>query len=453
MVRRIRNTGIACLVVLALCLLDSVTGTATFNLRQRGDSNVNVNLNAPPFDEFPALNDVTEMANLSHSVYQYRKFQDLDNVCDDWNNKTTTSLTHSRGVTCHWYLHDEALGTQVMIVSSSEQNYLAVVFAGTDDLLTTLLDVDIRKVDFGTKVFDDQDLDQANASRIPVSLDCADCKVHEGFNNAVFSNNIFDEIYIRVEALRPQFTRLFTTGHSLGAANSILTALGLALEFEKKNIDMPHPVTSLNFGCPQVGNVEFQQYIHSHFLSHSNTTRSSRYLSIWRFVLGWDLVPRLPEFFEHIGHTVQMHHDECKEIIHCHSYDKWLHPSSHHDNITKEALTYYHHLGNETLHYAGVPTGWSEKPYLWVPGALMSHAISRYAAFFDEWQMLSAKTWIHDFVGEAPSSNSSSDALIDDDTYAEPPDYDPAYMYMALRQDEGVWERVQRQLRTWVSWR
>lgn len=397
------------------------------------------NLNSAAFDAFPELDDVGEMANLSHSVYQYKKFQDTEGVCDDWNNNNNNN--NHDGTQCHWYQHAKKLGTQVMIVSNKKKDYLAVVFAGTDDLLTTLLDVDVRQVNFGTGALNDP-----NMTKIPVGLDCLGCKVHDGFNSAVFGNHIFDDVYVRVEALRGQYTRLFTTGHSLGAANSMLTALALAVEFEKKNIELPQPVTSLNFGGPQVGNQDFQKFIHANYLSHSNTTRNSPYLSIWRFVLGWDLVPRLPEFFYHIGHTIQMHHPECKEIMTDCYYDKWIHPEP--EPMKKEALTYYHHCGNESLEYAGVPSGWSSKPYLWVPGALLSHAIARYAEFFYEWQTLSQETWIHDFVPtDAPSnSNSSSDAMIDDDTYAEPPDDDAAYLLEEAKESDR-WQRDERHLR------
>lgn len=432
-------------LALALCLasFDSASGA---QLRQRttttptstitGSSQVG----SVPFDEFPAVDDVSEMANLSHSVYQYKKWTDIERVCPDWNNQTTTY----RPGTCHWYRHDKTLGTQVMIVSSSEKDYLAVVFAGTDDLLTTLLDVDLRAVPFGTKEF--RGKTHNNASKIPVHLDCDDCKVHEGFNNAVFGNHVFDDIYVRVEALRAQYTRLFVTGHSLGAAGSMLTAVALALEFEKKTIDLPHPVTSINFGGPQVGDQGFQQYIHRHFLSHSNNTRYSKYLSIWRFVLGWDLVPRLPVGYEHIGHTVQMDHSECKDVI----TNCWMWPD--YDNITKHALTYYHHYGNTTLRYAGVPSSWSSKPYLWVPGALSSHSIKKYCEYFYEWETRSAQTWIHDFVGvDDDPSNNSSDALIDDDSYAEPPDDDAASM-MTFGESEGLLLNVERRLWNWI-WR
>ncbi|CAB9518422.1 Lipase (class 3) [Seminavis robusta] len=402
------------------------------------------------FDVFPHLLDVGEMANLSHAVYKYKHYN-YDDVCEHWNNETATTITHEKGVTCHWYRHDKHLGTQVMIVSSKAKDYLAVVFAGTDDLFTALLDVDVRKIRFGTD--DLYNKDKTNASRVPVSLDCADCRVHEGFNNAVFANHIFDDIYIRVEKLRPKFSRLFTTGHSLGGANSIMTALGLAVEFQKKHIGLKYPVTSLNFGSPQVGNVEFRDFINSNFLTHPNSTQNSPYLVIWRVVLGWDLVPRLPQFFEHIGHTVQMNSPECNDKTPYCIPKRWLPPYGNHDrdaNKTKQAFAFYHHIGDASMNYSGVPASWSATPYLWVPGALLSHAIDRYATFLHEWFVDSPKTFVHDFVN-TNSSSSSDDALIDDDAYAEPPDDDAAQL-LEQRNNEVLSETPQRLLDVVKRW-
>jgi hypothetical protein len=138
-----------------------------------------------------------------------------------------------------------------------------------------------------------------------------------------------------------------------------------------------------------------------------------------------------------------MYHPECKEILTDCYYDKWVHPDRL--PVEKEAWTYYHHYGNQTLEYAGVPSDWSAKPYLWVPGALLSHAISRYADFFYEWQTESTETWIQDFVPATPS-NSSSDKTIDDDTYAEPPDGEEG-MGGAVR--DRLWLlRAERRLKT-----
>ena len=152
--------------------------------------------------------------------------------------------------------------------------------------------------------------------------------------------------------------------------------------------------------------------------------------------MGWDLVPRLPEFFEHIGHTVQMHQDECPvdtptNSDDCAYYHKWWFHK--HNRTEEQGLAYYHHIGNDTLSYAGVPVGWSAKPYVWVPGALLSHAISKYAAFINDWRQWSPRTWIQEFVPvDDGKKNSSGFTKDDDDTYSEPPDDDAAALLETL---------------------
>jgi hypothetical protein len=219
--------------------------------------------------EFPTMAETLEMAKLADLVYQFK--EEDESYC--------ASFSNAEGVQCHWYFHDEELGTQVMIASNYHKRYFAVVFAGTDDVRTSLEDMDIRMKPFG--------------NNSTVHLDDPDIKVHAGFDNAVFSG-IFNEVSKRLKRLHlchPFYKKLYTTGHSLGAANSILTATGLALEGKS--------VVSINFGCPRTGNTEWRDYFNS-------TSPLNPHLGIWRVVLGWDLVPRLPEFFEHVGHTIQL---------------------------------------------------------------------------------------------------------------------------------------------------
>jgi hypothetical protein len=145
-----------------------------------------------------------------------------------------------------------------MLVSNSRQRYFAVVFAGTDDLRTSLEDVDIMEKRFG--------------NNSTISLLDPDIKVHAGFDNAVFSG-IFDEVSSRLRSLSSSHPlyRIWTTGHSLGAANSVLTATALALK--------GHHVTSINFGCPQTGNKVWHDYFNT-------TSPLKNRLGIWRVVLG-----------------------------------------------------------------------------------------------------------------------------------------------------------------------
>jgi hypothetical protein len=81
---------------------------------------------------------------------------------------TTTSWRHHSSPTnsssllpphikCHWYHHDHDIGTQVLVVSSQVLDYVALVFAGTDDLKSLLTDGDILMRSFGLIHDDDDD--------------------------------------------------------------------------------------------------------------------------------------------------------------------------------------------------------------------------------------------------------------------------------------------------------
>jgi len=170
------------------------------------------------------------------------------------------------------------LGTQVLLVKNKKERYIAVVFAGTDNLRTSLEDANILTKPFGNnstvRLYDDTDPRYKKV------------KVHGGFNNAVFTNKMWEQIYEQTQHLLEQNPsyRLWTTGHSLGAANAMLTATAFA------SLNHDRKVLSVNFGCPQTGNSYWREYFNA-------TSPLTDNLGIWRVVLAWDLVARLPEFF------------------------------------------------------------------------------------------------------------------------------------------------------------
>ena len=105
----------------------------------------NVN-ESPPFSEvFPSWNDVVSMAHLSHLVYDFRSVVDF--TCANFTSFATKNETND--LSCHWYTHDYNLGTQVLLVSNKKEKYIAVVFAGTDDIRTSLEDTNILTKQFG----------------------------------------------------------------------------------------------------------------------------------------------------------------------------------------------------------------------------------------------------------------------------------------------------------------
>jgi Lipase (class 3) len=270
--------------------------------------------------DFPSKDEILEMAELSHLVYRFRDQSDCESLSSLSSGASLETSILPKDIQCHLYRHDIRQGTKVLVVSNVRKQYIAVVFTGTDDLRTFLADGDIVMKPFGP-----------NKSDILLPG-----RVHAGFDNNVFTEDRLDMTILEQisQHFQPGY-RIFTTGHSLGAADAVLVATELVLRQNRT-------VTCINFGCPRIGNYELIQAMNN-----------LQNLSIWRFVLGWDLIPRLPSYpFQHVGHTVQMSHNETK--------------------------VYYHHLGNTTLQYAGVPSGWGSTPFVWVPGAMESHRMIKY---------------------------------------------------------------------------
>jgi len=221
---------------------------------------------------FPTLRDTREMASLSLLVYAFRHATDDGVVCPHLNARNfslfsspSSIFSGSRfnysavadqvapDIRCDWYHHDrENEGTQVMIVHSRSLKYVAVVFAGTDDIRTSLLDADILLEPFAYAGNYSTTTTKATTAPAPPSSDDAPplypllpdprIRIHAGFDKAVFAERLFDELVVRVQGVRDREfggsrswwrpwhrnwiqPRLFTTGHSLGAANSVLTAV------------------------------------------------------------------------------------------------------------------------------------------------------------------------------------------------------------------------------------
>ena len=335
-------------------------------------------------NSFPSLQETVEMSRLSSLIYRFHQAVDDDLICPMINSNYSSYKIH-----CHWYSHrgnSSDSDTQVMIVSSDI--YVAVVFAGTDDLETSLTDVRLLQTTFG---------DENHTLVNP------DVRVHAGFNKAVFHDGLFDvvlrklnEVYSKEETAKQKRKKLYITGHSLGAANSVLTAVALTSQPSKV---LPQTITSINFGCPRVGNMAYRDYVHLNPLVRS--------LSIWRVVLGWDLVARLPELYYHAGHTIQLYEAGKND-----TWNSYWWPA----DVNKTApVAYYRHYGDPDLNLAGVPFGWYAMPFLWLPGALNSHRMSKYhAAMLD----MREQDWIKAFL----RVDNSSAAILDDDEWKNPDD-------------------------------
>lgn len=336
-------------------------------------------------DRLPSLEETQEMAKLSLLVYKFRYHRNF--TCDSFPEHRDDD---TKDIECHWYLHDQVLGTQVLLVSNDQQKYVALAFAGTDDLRTSLQDADIF-----TKPFGNNDT---------IQLDDPNVRVHAGFNNAVFNDNIWTEVYDRTNSLWQEKKRaakdyqLYTTGHSLGAANSMLIATALATLDDKKF----SPIKCINFGGPRTGNVDWMHYFNA-------TSKLRDRVSIFRVVLAWDLVARLPEFFYHVGHTIQI------------------------DGKSNEVRVYYEHYGDESQGYAGAPLGWYSRSYAWLPFALNDHHMRKYVQHLLDHN---ATTWVEQFF---PTDGT----VYDDDIWDNPPD---DWIQVEEEEDMSLYQRIKRLL-------
>ena len=522
---------LACFIEARLVAATTTLPTATSATVGQSTSNTDDTrtTTTPPQTVFPTLDETLHLAYLSSLVYDFRHhLHDERPYCDVFNNEqqnnnndpnnnndevvnsTADSNPQLHGVQCLWYHVEPTLGTQILIVVNHQRKYFAVVYAGTDNVRTMLEDSNISLMKFGS-----------NESHVRIPLTTTDdvdsnndkyyyynhAKIHAGFNHAIFTHDIYPQVEQQIHKFYSQRKRfhkrsyykdnykLYVTGHSLGAANAMITSIALAIrkneeESKKKLYYVPH-ITSINFGCPQTGNSDWKDYINDILLSphttnnkttneysniNNNTTtvitstirrrrRSSSTIddeskstneiidndhvtlskssnlggdvSLWRIVLGWDLVPRLPELFHHVGHTIQIWSKNHEK------YDKNTSPSN-------RVEAYYHHYGNEELNYAGVPIGWSSKPYVWVPGAINEHFITNYIDHLKELQqdeekeererlvMVNAtkdtsphgsidvnvkeELWVTEFKRIDDDDDNKPDVVADDDFWVGPPD-------------------------------
>ncbi len=340
---------------------------------------------------FPSTEIVLDMSRLSYAVYHLRK---KVSSCETLLHNDKTSGTQQElpgvifdrllpnGTSCLYYNHDYSLGRQVLIVRNSVDKYVAVAYAGTDDWRTALSDGEILTEAFGPRPGDNNTNILSIGGNITSIFDSvpSEVRVHSGFNNDVFTNAGFSTVLQCVESGRQggncvgketdnsiQTTRpyrIYTTGHSLGAASSVILGAALHLAYPSETIQ------SVNFGSPKIGNLEWSAWIDSlqpnyNFSDPASGTAADHRgtFEMFRFVNKIDLVPRLPDpvYFQHAGHTLQM-------------------------STGGNVKAYYDHIGNGDLGFAGVPYGWGAAPYVFLPGAIAAHMCTHYLDYLQFYQ-------------------------------------------------------------------
>lgn len=390
------------------------------SLASSSSSSLSLSHNIPP------LQDSIELVRLSSLVYDFepKKAQNCSSfptIYDEFLEKEkqdpSSAFSYSKFTSgiggdgigtnftfqCHMFERDDQ-DTQVLVLSrttsspktKADEDYIAVVYAGTDDFRNALTDTDIFTTHFGPSDEDYEDGQGGTTSNRTYNFPPLSDKirVHKGFNNAVFKHGLFDRIFDTVKKFKEQNpnSRILTTGHSLGASDSVLTAVALKLQPEFKD----NVIHSINFGCPKTGNHRWRTFVDG-----------MQGLGIWRVVNGLDLIPRLPGArFHHVGHTVQLD--------------------------SKSAKGYWMHEGNKTLGYAGIPFGWNTLPYVLTPVAAYAHIISHYTKYFYDKSLNDPATYYIDGFETVKGGDQyyNDDDDNDDDIWnSDPPDDDLGNMH------------------------
>lgn len=276
-------------------------------------------VNAGFQDEIPDVETSMQMADLADLVYDVHS-QDSNNI--------------PSGYELIFFQETDYEDTEAVIVT--HENRLIVSFRGTEGGADVMTDLEAVLTRFGP-----------SGEIIEAGY------VHQGFNDAVFDENITDNIESTIKSAlddNPSL-ELYFTGHSLGGALATLCATYLATK-------MDNDMTVINFGSPRVGDEDFK-----------NWARSLTNVAIWRFVNDNDAVPRLPALrMWHPGHLIQLEDDQ--------------------------AYLFYQQTGDEDLGYAGVWGSWNRR------AVVTDHWMDNYVSYISVKSVVEPETYYVDHFAQ-----------------------------------------------------
>lgn len=137
---------------------------------------------------------------------------------------------------------------------------------------------------------------------------CSGCEVHEGFYDA--EQSAIGGVKTEVQNLKNKYPsyKVIVTGHSLGAAMALLTALDL----QKSGIVQSGDLRLFDFGCPRVGNNNFAEWASTYLNDRNRVTHHK------------DMVLHLPTYnmgFEHISGEYYYEKDSASDLHSCSGYE------------------------------------------------------------------------------------------------------------------------------------
>lgn len=205
-----------------------------------------------------------------------------------WN--CTTCAPYIENVTGVITIHNESTRAQGLVAYDAAKNWIVVAFRGTDNKLNWQEDFDFWLVPF-------------NNTACKGKSGASDCKVHQGFYRVYES--VQAQVHVAFLKLwhtyKSRAPTIMVTGHSLGAAMSMLAMVDLVYTFS----DVAQTKFSLyNFGEPRVGNPSLAYWVTEDLLQTHEQFRVTHKA---------DPIPRVPpmEFdFLHVPHEIWYNNDD-----------------------------------------------------------------------------------------------------------------------------------------------
>ncbi|CAB4490724.1 alpha/beta-hydrolase [Rhizophagus irregularis] len=235
-------TFIISLILLSTLIEAVPTPTSSYSTLDKRNDNI-------------SKDDLSKFANFAAAAYCDTS------VFKDWNCGPLCDATN--GTVVNKFFTTKNTATRAYIATYEEEELIVVSFRGTvpDNIKTVLTDAKLLLRDYP-----------------PVK----GAKVHTGFYEAFLEaqSEVFDEVQ-KLHEEHPNFKVLYT-GHSLGAALTLLAALDLVQN--STDFKANENLFVATYGEPRVGDLKFSKFVDSK-------------LKVTRVVNGGDPVPHLPPKF------------------------------------------------------------------------------------------------------------------------------------------------------------
>lgn len=218
-----------------------------------------------------------------HDCFVYPDGNKLEN--DEDERALAILQLQSPDLLLSYYLSDHVTDLQAVILTDAVQKRVYVVFRGSESPMDWYYDVLVRKVAISANKSPCESHELAISAVANRDTSNSNVLVHRGFYKQLFDNSAFIILLNKLNTLFAtddhKDSKLFLTGHSLGAGLCTLFAYLIADCFADKQI------TVISFASPRVGNIDWKNAFNSkENVMHCRVTTAKDIVTVmpmWRY--------------------------------------------------------------------------------------------------------------------------------------------------------------------------